>query len=108
MFGVVATMLRLAIEAFEKPGGLIEITTSLDSKEQRVRTEIRALQPQLREKSISVLEPKAGAPEELSPLRFEWALVQETVASRYGGNLTWQTRDGDLRLVLELPVLAES
>ncbi len=107
-FGVVATMLRLAIEAFEKPGGLIEITTSLNSKEQRVRTEIRALQPQLREKIISVLEPKARAPEELSPLRFEWALVQETVASRYGGSLTWQTRDGDLRFVLELPVQAKS
>jgi GAF domain-containing protein len=107
-FGVVATMLRLAIEAFEKPGGLIEITTSLNSKEQQVRTEIRALQPPLREEIISVLDPKAGAPEELSPLRFEWALVQETVASRYGGSVTWQTRDGDLRFLLELPVQAKS
>jgi GAF domain-containing protein len=107
-FGVVATMLRLAIEAFEKPGGLIEITTSLNSQEQQVRTEIRALQPPLREEIISVLDPKAGAPEELSPLRFEWALVQETVASRYGGSITWQTRDGDLRFLLELPVQAKS
>jgi GAF domain-containing protein len=104
MFGVVATMLRLALEAFEKPGGLIEVSTSPISGGQCVRTEICALKPPLREKVMSVLEPTVGTPEELSPLRFEWALAQETVESRYHGDLTWQGRAGDLRFILDLPI----
>jgi signal transduction protein with GAF and PtsI domain len=103
-FGVVATMLRLAIEAFEKPGGLVEVSTSLTAGGQRVRTEVHALKPPLRGKILSILEPAVGAPEELSPIRFEWALVQETVANRYNGSLTWQDRDGDLHFILDLPV----
>jgi len=104
VFGVVATMLRLAIEAFEKPGGLIEVSTSLSADGQSVRTEIHAPKPPLRETIISVLEPTTSTPEELSPIRFEWALAQETVETRYDGDLTWQDRDGDLYFVLEIPV----
>ena len=103
-FGVVATMLRLALEAFEKPGGLIEVSTSLVSNGQRVRTEIHAIKPPLWEKVVSVLEPTIGEPEELSPLRFEWALAEETVATRYKSSLTWHTRKGDLYFILELPL----
>ncbi|MBN1977810.1 MAG: GAF domain-containing protein [Anaerolineae bacterium] len=103
-FGIVATMLRLAIEAFEKPGGLIEVSTSLSADGQSVHTEIHAPKPPLRETIISVLEPTANTPEELSPIRFEWALAQETVETRYAGNLTWQDRDDDLYFVLEIPV----
>jgi len=106
-FGVMATMLRLAIEAFEKPGGLIEVRTSLSAGGQCVHTEIHALEPPLRETIISVLEPTTSTPEELSPIRFEWALAQETVETRYNGNLTWQSRDGDLYFILDLPVKEE-
>jgi signal transduction histidine kinase len=104
-FGVVATMVRLAIEAFEKPGGLIEVATSSTRNGRRVRTEIRACQPPLLETIKLVLEPTVGVSEELSPLHFEWALAQDTVASRYRGTLTWKARKGDLRLLLELPVV---
>jgi hypothetical protein len=100
-------MLRLALEAFEKPGGLIEVSTSLVSGGERVRTEIHAIQPQLREKVVSVLEPTVGEPEELSPLRFEWALAEETVETRYKSSLTWHTRKGDLSFILELPLREE-
>jgi signal transduction protein with GAF and PtsI domain len=103
-FGVVATMARLAIEAFEESGGLIEVATSLVKSGRRIRTEIRVHQPPLLELIQSVLEPEVVASEELSPLHFEWALAQDTIASRYRGNLTWKARRGDLRLLLELPV----
>jgi signal transduction protein with GAF and PtsI domain len=108
IFGVVATMLRLALEAFEKPGGLIEVSTSLVSSGQRVRTEIHALKPPLIEKIVSVLEPTVGTPEELSPLRFEWALAEETVKTRYNSTLTWCARKDDLYFVLELPLKEEN
>jgi signal transduction protein with GAF and PtsI domain len=106
-FGVVATMLRLALEAFEKPGGLIEVSTALVAAGQRVRTEVHAIKPQLREKVVSVLEPTVGEPQELSPLRFEWALAEETVETRYKSSLTWHTRQGDLYFTLELPLREE-
>jgi signal transduction protein with GAF and PtsI domain len=103
-FGVVATMVRLAIEAFEKPGGLIEVTTSAIRKGRCVHTEICACQPSLLGTIKSALEPEVGVSEELSPLHFEWALAQDTIASRYRGSLTWKVRKGDLHLLLELPV----
>jgi signal transduction protein with GAF and PtsI domain len=106
-FGVVATMLRLALEAFEKPGGLIEVSTALVADSERVRTEIRAVKPPLRKKVVSALEPTVGEPEELSPLRFEWALAEETVQTRYKSSLTWHTRRGDLYFTLELPLREE-
>jgi hypothetical protein len=69
-----------------------------------VHTEIHAPEAPLSEKIASILEPAAGAPEELSPLHFEWALAQETVEIQYGGSLTWQAYDGAVRFVLELPL----
>jgi GAF domain-containing protein len=107
-FGVVATMLRLALEAFDEPGGLIEVSTSLVSDGQRVRTEICAPKPPLIEKVVSVLEPTVGTPEELSPLRFEWALAEETVKTRYKSSLTWHTKKGDLHFILGLPLKEET
>jgi signal transduction protein with GAF and PtsI domain len=103
-FGVVATMVRLALEAFEDTGGLIEVATSLARNGRRVRTDIYVRQPSLLETIKSVLEPEMSVSEELSPLHFEWALAQDTIASRYQGSLTWKVRRGDLRLLLELPV----
>jgi len=67
-----------------------------------VCTEIHAPEAPLAQRISSILKPAEGAPEELSPLHFEWALAQETVETQYGGSLTWQARDGDIRFVLEL------
>jgi signal transduction histidine kinase len=103
MFGIIATMLRLAIEAFEKPGGLIEVSTLTKDEAQHVITEVHAIQPQLQESILSIIEPSTGAPEELSPIRFEWALAQETVENRYNGSLTWRECDSDLFFTLDLP-----
>jgi hypothetical protein len=97
-------MVRLALEAFEDTGGLIEVATSLARNGRRVRTDIYVRQPSLLETIKSVLEPEMSVSEELSPLHFEWALAQDTIASRYQGSLTWKVRRGDLRLLLELPV----
>lgn len=104
LFGVLVTVLRLAMEALETQGGLIEVHTSLSADGQRVRTEVRAPEAPLSENIASMLEPAAGAPEELSPLHFEWALAQETVKTQYGGGLTWQACDGAVQFVLELPL----
>ena len=104
LFGVLVTVLRLAMEALETQGGLIEVHTSLSTDGQRVRTEVRAPKAHLSGNIASILEPAAGAPEELSPLHFEWALAQETVKTQYGGGLTWQTYDGAVQFILELPL----
>jgi hypothetical protein len=103
LFGVLVTVLRLTMETLETHGGLIEVRTSSSADGQRVRTEIRAPEALLSEKIACILEPAVGAPEELSPLHFEWALAQETVKTQYGGSLTWQAYDGAMRFVLELP-----
>jgi GAF domain-containing protein len=104
LFGVLVTVLRLAMESLETHGGLIEVHTSLSADGQRVRTEIHAPEAPLAERISSILEPAAGAPEGLSPLHFEWALAQETVETQYGGTLTWQAHDGEVCFVLELPL----
>ena len=104
LFGVLVTVLRLAMEALETDGGLIEVHTSLSTDGQRARTEIHAPQAPLAGRIPSILEPVAGAPEELSPLHFEWALAQETVKAQYGGILTWKAHDGEVCFVLELPL----
>lgn len=104
LFGVLVTVLRLAMEALETHGGLIEVHTSLSADGQRVRTEIHAPEAPLAGRISSILEPAAGAPEELSPLHFEWALAQETVETQYGGSLAWQAHDGEVCFVLELPL----
>ena len=71
---------------------------------QCVCTEIHAPEAPLSETISGILEPAAGAPEELSPLHFEWALARETVETQYEGNLTWEARDGGIRFELELPL----
>lgn len=104
LFGVLVTALRLAMEALEMPGGLIEVHTSLSDDEQRVCTEIRVPEAPLVGKVASIIEPAAGAPDELSPLHFEWALARETVATQYAGSLRWEAQDEKARFVLELPL----
>jgi GAF domain-containing protein len=104
LFGVLVTVLRLAMEVLETHGGLIEVHTWLSTDGQRVGTEVRVPEAPLSEKIPSILEPAVGAPEELSPLHFEWALAQETVETQYGGSLAWQAYDGAMCFVLELPL----
>jgi hypothetical protein len=103
LLGVLATVLRLAMETLESHGGLIEVRTSLSAEGQCVRTEIHVPQAPLSQKIPSILEPAAGAPEEISPLHFEWALAQETVKTQYGGSLTWKACDEAMHFVIELP-----
>jgi len=104
LFGVMATVLRMAMEALSVHGGLIEVYTSLSADSQRVCTEIRIPDAPLAGRILGILEPTAGAPEELSPLRFEWALAQETVVTQYGGSLSWKAGSGEARFTLELPL----
>jgi GAF domain-containing protein len=104
LFGVLVTGLRLAMEALGAHGGLIELRTSSSSDGRCVRTEIHAPNAPLAERILSILEPVAGVPEELSPLHFEWALAQETVGIQYEGNLSWRADDGEVCFVLELPL----
>jgi GAF domain-containing protein len=104
LFGVLVTVLRLAMEVLGTHGGLIEVHTWLSTDGQRVRTETDVPEAPLSDRIRSILEPAVGAPEEPSPLHFEWALAQETVETQYGGSLTWQTYDGAMCFVLELPL----
>jgi len=104
LFGVLVTVLRLTMETLETHGGLIEVRTFSCADGQCVRTEIHAPEAPLSETISGILEPAAGAPEELSPLHFEWALARETVETQYEGNLTWEARDGGIRFGLELPL----
>jgi GAF domain-containing protein len=106
LFGALVTVLRLAMEALESKGGLIEIQTSTDG--QSVRTEIHAPEAPLCERISCALEPEAGAPEALSHLHFEWALAKETVEGQYGGHLTWQAYDEAIRFSLELPYVNDA
>jgi GAF domain-containing protein len=103
LFGVLVTALHLAMEALESHGGLIEVRTSLSAEDQCVRTEIHVPEAPLNERIPSILEPAAGAPEEVSPLHFEWALAQETVKTQYEGTLTWMAHGEEVGFVLELP-----
>jgi signal transduction histidine kinase len=104
MFGVLTTLLRLAMETLETHGALIEVHTSPCADGQRVRTQILVPQAPLAARVVSTIEPLTGAPEELSPLHFEWALAQETVKTQYGGTLILEAGDGEACFVLELPV----
>jgi signal transduction protein with GAF and PtsI domain len=103
LFGVLVTVLHLAMETLESHGGLIEVRTSLSAEDQCVRTEIHVPEAPLNERIPSILEPAAGAPEEVSPLHFEWALAQETVKTQYEGTLTWMAHGEEVGFVLELP-----
>jgi GAF domain-containing protein len=104
LFGALVTILRLAMEALDTPGGLIEVHTSLSAGGQRVRTEVRAPDAPLARRISAILEPVAALPEELSPLHFEWALAQETVKVQYSGNLSWRADDEEVSFALELPI----
>jgi GAF domain-containing protein len=104
LFGILVTALRLAMEALETHGGLIEVQTSLSADSQRVRTEVHVPKAPLGSKVLGILGPATGAPEELSPLRFEWAMALETVETQYGGSLTWEAYNGSICFVLELPL----
>ena len=104
LFGVLATVLRLAMEALETSGGLIELHISLSADGQRVRTEIRTPDAPQASRISAILDPLAAVPEDLSPLHFEWALAQDTVNTQYGGNLSWGTDVEGVHFVLELPL----
>jgi len=104
LFGVLVTVLRLAMEALGPSGGLIAIHTSASTDGGCVHTEVQTTEAPLADRIPSILEPAAGTPEELSPLHFEWALARETVEEEYGGSLTWKTRDGAVSFMLELPL----
>jgi len=104
LFGALVTVLRLAMASLETHGGLIEVHTSLSADGRRVRTEIHAPEAPLAGKVAFIIEPAAGAPEELSPLHFEWALARETVETQYAGSLRWEAQDEKARFVLELPL----
>jgi len=101
LFGVVVTLLRLAMEALGQRGGLIEVrTSSIDGE--RVRTQVNVPKAPLSDDVASILDPAVGAPEELSPMHFEWGLAQETVESQYGGSLTWRAGKKSISFELEL------
>ena len=110
LFGVLATALRLVMEALGPGRQVLDLRTLADAAGQSVRTEIRApetapdddILPS--ERLRRFLEPVQGSPEELSPLRLEWALAKDTVEKEYGGTLAWRSVDGMLCFVLELPV----
>ena len=104
LFGVLVTILRLTMEALDPDGGLIEVRTSLSTDGQRVCTDIHVPKAPLRERISCILEAATDAPEELSPLHFEWALARETVEVQYDGSLGWQAYDGAVQFVFELPL----
>jgi hypothetical protein len=104
LFGVLITLLRLAMDTLETHGGLIEVSTLPSAEGQCVCTQVLVPQAPLAGRVVSTIEPVTGAPEELSPLHFEWALAQETVKTQYGGTLTWKAGDGEVCFVVELPV----
>jgi signal transduction protein with GAF and PtsI domain len=104
LFGVVVTILRVAMEGLGPSGGLIEVRTVTCDDEECFQTRVRVPRAPLREKVIGIVEPASGAPDELSPLHFEWGLAQETIEMQYGGDLDMLVEDGALEFVLELPL----
>jgi hypothetical protein len=106
LFGVLVTVLHLTMDTLGPRGDLVEVRTSMSADGQQVRTEIHAPVAPLAGNLAGILESAANVPEEWLPLRFEWALAQETVEIQYRGSLSWET-DADhsqVRFVLELPV----
>lgn len=100
LFGVLGTVMRLAMEALGEGGGLVKVRTCLEGE--RVCTDIEAVEAREIEKVLAILNPAQGAPESLSPLYFEWALARETVESQYEGSLAWQVDGARLRFRLGL------
>lgn len=106
LFGVLVTVLRLTMDALGPPGDLVEVRTSMSADGQQVCTEIHAPVAPLAGNLAGILESAANVPEEWLPLRFEWALAQETVEIQYRGSLSWETNADhrQVRFMLELPV----
>lgn len=104
LFGVLVTILRLAMETLGPEGGLIEVTTTLTQDQDSVRTCVTVPHAAQSDKIVNIIEPTAGAPEEISPLHFEWGLAQETVHTQYAGRLAWQARGEEVTFSLELPI----
>jgi signal transduction protein with GAF and PtsI domain len=107
LFGVVVTVLRLAMEALGPSGGLVDVHTFLCRDGQYLCTQVTVPDAPQRDRVMGILEPTSGEPEELSPLHFEWALAQETVEMQYGGRLTAAVEHGALRFAVELPLEGE-
>jgi GAF domain-containing protein len=108
MFGVLATGLRLGMQALGAGHHTLELRTVADAAGKAVRTEFCV--PDASTDGISVserlgqlLEPAQGSPEELLPMRLEWALAKETVEREYGGTIEWRQLGGAMCFVLELP-----
>jgi signal transduction protein with GAF and PtsI domain len=104
LFGVVVTILRVAMEGLGPSGGLIEVRTQTCDGRGCFQTRVRVPEAPLKEKVIGIVEPTTGAPDELSPLHFEWGLAQETIEMQYDGDLQVLATDGSLEFVLELPL----
>jgi GAF domain-containing protein len=106
LFGVLVTMLRLAMEGVGEAGGLVEVGTSLSADRRYVRTLVAAPSAPCRGRVEAILEPDKGSAEELSPIHFEWGLAAETVDGKYGGSLSWRTdaAGAGIVLTLDLPV----
>lgn len=104
LFGVLVTILHLAMEVLGTHGGLIEVHTTAPADGQRVRTEIHVPDAPQVKRILSILEPVTSVPEDLSPLHFEWTLARDIVQTQYGGDLSWSVGDEGLCFVLGLPL----
>ena len=93
LFGILVTALHVAMEALPSTGGVIEVHTALTEDGHAIRTAMRVPQAPQAERVAAILAPHVGAPEQLSPLHFEWALAQETIEAQYGGRLSWQVEE---------------
>ncbi|NLF00313.1 MAG: GAF domain-containing protein [Anaerolineales bacterium] len=108
LFGVLATILKVALDLPEGGGKTIELRTSLSGDGGCVRTEVCVPECQgaavsVVEKTQQILEPGNGKPQEPSPLYFEWALAIETLRE-YSGSLKWTAVDHAVCFLLDLPL----
>jgi len=95
LFGILVTALHVAMEALPATGGVIEVRTTFVVDENAIRTDMRVSQASRAEHVSAILAAHAEALEQLSPLRFEWALAQEIIQAQYGGRLVWQAVKGE-------------
>jgi GAF domain-containing protein len=104
LFGVLVTVLRLAMEAIGPQGGLIEVCTIPSADGQQVCTKVCAPDAPLVDRILGILEPVSSVPEDLSPVHFEWALSREIVEGQYAGHLTCKAEGGGVCFELGLPL----
>jgi GAF domain-containing protein len=104
LFGVLVTVLHLAMETLGPEGGLIEVQTASLESRMGVQTRVTVPHAPQSDKIPNIIEPAAGAPEEISPLHFEWGLAQDTVRTQYEGRLIWQVQGEKVTFSLELPI----